>query len=101
MRINDRSENDTAEVAFPRGETFVRSIYGRNPNVDVNEDYVKKCSPDYFGIVSRMDLLCELIRRTSVDMAANRIFLRLHFLLRHDPQHARNEPGNRVESNWH
>ncbi|KAI0131933.1 hypothetical protein BJ170DRAFT_611810 [Xylariales sp. AK1849] len=48
-----RDNDDPEPIPYQRGETFVKSIYVQNPNINTNEDYVRKCSPDYFHIVSK------------------------------------------------
>ncbi|KAL3481299.1 hypothetical protein BJX99DRAFT_253602 [Aspergillus californicus] len=48
-------ENDLgADAAYARGDAFLKSIYRDVPDLNTEDDYVRKCSPDYFHLVSRL-----------------------------------------------
>lgn len=35
-----------------RGDTFLKSLYPDVPDLNTEDDYVRKCCPDYFFVVS-------------------------------------------------
>ncbi|KAJ0415091.1 hypothetical protein BJY00DRAFT_305141 [Aspergillus carlsbadensis] len=47
------SDIDT-EAAHKRGDEFLKSIYRDVPDLNTEDDFVRKCSPDYFFLVSRL-----------------------------------------------
>lgn len=49
---NYHSDDDDREVAVARGDTFLKSLYPDIPDLNTEDDYVRKCCPDYFFIVS-------------------------------------------------
>lgn len=51
-RANDLDPED----AYARGDAFLKGLYRDVPDLNTDDDYVRKCSPDYFYLVSRLCL---------------------------------------------
>ncbi|KAL2826244.1 hypothetical protein BDW59DRAFT_161081 [Aspergillus cavernicola] len=49
-----RAHDLDAGGAYERGDEFLKSIYRDVPDLNTEDDYVRKCSPDYFHLVSRL-----------------------------------------------
>ncbi|KAL3455435.1 hypothetical protein BJX64DRAFT_297639 [Aspergillus heterothallicus] len=49
-----RATDVDAEDAYKRGDAFLKSIYRDVPDLNTEDDFVRKCSPDYFYLVSRL-----------------------------------------------
>ncbi|KFY96024.1 hypothetical protein V500_02586 [Pseudogymnoascus sp. VKM F-4518 (FW-2643)] len=47
-------DDDDHEVAVARGDTFLKSLYPDVPDLNTEDDYVRKCCPDYFFVVSKL-----------------------------------------------
>ncbi|KAL4806513.1 hypothetical protein BDV18DRAFT_159685 [Aspergillus unguis] len=48
-------ENDIPpQEAYTRGDAFLKSLYRDVPDLNTEDDFVRKCSPDYFYLVSRL-----------------------------------------------
>lgn len=48
---SDDDDDHTAAVA--RGDAFLKSLYRDVPDLNTEDDFVRKCCPDYFYVVSR------------------------------------------------
>jgi hypothetical protein len=51
LTLSSESDLDP-EAAYKRGDEFLKSIYRDVPGINTEDDYVRKCSPDYFFLVS-------------------------------------------------
>ncbi|KAL2846466.1 hypothetical protein BJY01DRAFT_234605 [Aspergillus pseudoustus] len=49
-----RATDVDTEAAYRRGDEFLKSIYRDVPDLNTDDDYVRKCSPDYFYLVSKL-----------------------------------------------
>ncbi|KFY23348.1 hypothetical protein V491_02585 [Pseudogymnoascus sp. VKM F-3775] len=47
-------DDDDHEEAMARGDAFLKSLYPDVPDLNTEDDYVRKCCPDYFFIVSKL-----------------------------------------------
>ncbi|QKX55724.1 uncharacterized protein TRUGW13939_02821 [Talaromyces rugulosus] len=48
-------ENDVDDTAaYARGDEFLKSLYPDVPDLNTEDDFVRKTSPDYFHVVSRL-----------------------------------------------
>lgn len=61
-RANDIS---SPEDAYARGDAFLKSLYRDVPDLNTDDEYVRKCSPDYFYLVSSLSSFRKILAYTT------------------------------------